>query len=118
MRDGDGLTIVPASLSRVDLLLLFGAGVALIGGIGALLLGRSGRSAALPAPGVARLSAPTAAIIGLTLGLTAHQLAAPVFGWWGLRGPMGALLALGVVASVGSVWLDVIDRRHSGGDEQ
>jgi len=103
------------TLSGLDAALLFGAGVTALGGIGALALARTGRARILPMPGAAGLSAPTAAVIGVTLALVAHQLAAPVFGWWGLKGPMGALLALGVASSIGSVWLDRVDRRHEDG---
>jgi len=91
-----------------DTLLLIAAGVVAFGGVAAVWLARRyGRSSPLPVPGLSRLSAPTHAVIGFTMVVIANQLAAPVFGWPGLLGPGGALLALGLVASAGSVWIDL-----------
>lgn len=97
-----------------DTLLLILAAFVAVGGVAAILLARrAGRDSPLPIPGLHRLSPPTHAVLGVTLVILGSVIAAPVFGWTGFRGPFGALLALGVIASVGSIILDIINERDT-----
>lgn len=94
------------------------AGAVALGGLLALLRARRpALGSFLPIPGLDRLTEPTLVVIATALLVAAHQLAAPVFGWPGLRGPMGAIAALALVAAVGSVTLDLRRSDSEGSDE-
>ncbi len=93
------------------------AGFIAVGGVGALLLARPRAHAWLPFPGVELLSAPTRAVIGLACVVAAYLIASPVFGWTGVRGPMGAIAVLAGLAVVGSIALDAHDRRAASDEE-
>ncbi len=87
---------------------LVAAGAVAMGGLVALILARrKGDSSLRNMRGVRVLSEPTLAVIAVSCAIAAHQIAAPVFHWPGVRGPMGALAALALIAAAGSVYLDV-----------
>ncbi len=102
---------MPGGYSIIDTLLLIGAGFIAVGGVMALLLARPRTARLLPVPHAEKLSEPTRAVIGVACVVAAYHFAAPVFGWSGLRGPMGAIAALAVVAVIGSIWMDVLHHR-------
>ncbi len=102
-----------------DTALLIAAAFVAVGGVAAILLARrAGHGSPLPVPGLERLSAPTHAVLGVTLVLLGRIIAAPVFGWSGVRGPFGMLLALGLIAGFGSIILDRMNERDSADDAE
>lgn len=89
-----------------------------MGGVASLVLARSDKDSTMRnMRGVHVLSEPTLAVLGIGCMIGAHQLAAPVFHWPGVRGPMGALLAMALAAAVGSVYLDVVHHKSDMDDE-
>lgn len=102
---------MPGGFTLLDTALLIAAGFVAIGGVTALLVARRRMARLLPFPGLDLLSEPTRAVIGVACVVAAYHLAAPVFGWSGVRGPMGAILLLAILAVVGSIWMDTMQRR-------
>lgn len=108
---------MPGGFTILDTVLLIAAGVVAVGGVLALLLARKRFAGVLPVPGIHVLSEPSRAVIGVACVVAAYHLAAPVFGWSGLRGPMGAIAALAAVAAAGSIWMDVAHHRSENSEE-
>lgn len=109
---------MPGGISITDTALLIAAGFVAIGGVLALLLARKKMGRLLPVPGIDVLSEPTRAVIGVACVIAAYHLAAPVFGWSGLQGPMGAIAAMAIVAVVGSIWMDFAHHRSTANEDE
>jgi uncharacterized membrane protein len=102
---------VIGGFTPLEIARLVAAGAVVVAGVVSLFLARSNADSSIRKMRNMRriyvLSEPTFAVIAVGCAIGAHQLAAPVFHWPGVRSPMGALAALALIAAAGSICLDV-----------